>query len=211
MKWPFRLQYFRAAKAMLDPFNCNDLTSVQTLLCMIIFTQASSMMSTCYSYICMAVAASLRLGLHSDTAGAHLPKEERLERKRVFTVLDILDTYVTIALGLPKTLRGIAPVLGKRQQTVQSPSEPQLTEHVEEALDVGTAFHASLTAILANAIEDSHSPVRACGQGNDFYRVRYGKVMATENSMETWFATLPRTPDPAVDDPSFVKYSNRIM
>jgi len=174
---------------------------------MIIFTQACSMMSTCYNYICIAVAASLRLGLHNDAVGSQLPEEERLARKRTFTVLDILDTYVTVALGLPKTLRDIAPVIGERQHIAKSPSEPDITHHVEEALDNGTLFHAGLIHILAKAVETSHSPTKTLGQTNGFYSVRYGKIVTIENEMESWFATLPNSREESniSEDPSFVK------
>jgi len=75
---------------MLDVADCHDLTSLQVVLCLVIFLQASSMLSTCYSYICAGVAASLRMGLHSPEALEEHPPEERQSRRCVFAVLHIM-------------------------------------------------------------------------------------------------------------------------
>ena len=79
---------------MLDVADCHDIISLQTVLCSIIYLQASSMLSTCYSYICAGVAASLRMGLHSPSALDDLPLDQRQTRRCVFSVLNIMDTYV---------------------------------------------------------------------------------------------------------------------
>ncbi|KAK0925842.1 Gypsy retrotransposon integrase-like protein 1 [Friedmanniomyces endolithicus] len=102
------LRYFRACRALLDPASCRDLISLQTLLCLILYTNGASMLSTCYSYICMAVAASLQMGLFTELSRQDLA-EEKSTRRMMFSVLSICDTFVTLALGLPRTLRDIDP------------------------------------------------------------------------------------------------------
>lgn len=106
-----RLRYFRASRSMLDVADCHDITSLQTVLCLIIYLQASSMLSTCYSYICAGVAASLRMGLHSNEALGELPMEKRQVRRCIFAVLNIM--------GQPTPLN-IGPTL-KRLQILVSP------------------------------------------------------------------------------------------
>ena len=179
------LRYFRASRAMLDPADCQDLVSLQALLCMILYTQVSSMMSTCYSYIGMAVAASLQMGLFTEIASKDMPESERLYRRRVFSVLNIMDTYVTTALGLPRTLRDV-----KSDHLMPSPAEP---ESIVDPM-AGTYVHAKLIQILASAVESNHPVTQPIGQRHGFYAVEYSKIVVTEEQLETWFSSLPQNP-----------------
>ena len=173
---------------MLDPADCQDLVSLQALLCMILYSQVSSMMSTCYSYICMAVAASLQMGLFTAVASKDLPESERLYRRRIFSVLNMMDTYVTTTLGLPRTLRDIKSDHLMPSSSVPDPSDPM----------AGTYAHAKLIQILGSAVESNHPVTRPISQKNGFYGVEYSKIIATEEQLEEWFASMP---------PSFVESS----
>ncbi|KAK0303658.1 Gypsy retrotransposon integrase-like protein 1 [Friedmanniomyces endolithicus] len=166
------IRYFRAARAFLDPANCRSVMSLQTLLCMILYTNGTSMMSTCYSYICMAVAASLQLGIFADLgADNDMPEEERSRRRRIFTVLSIADTYVTTSLGLPRTLRDIDPE--RSLPTTVPPSD------VRDPL-FGTYMHAELIQILAITVESNHPFTQPIESKNGTYGVEYRKIAATE-------------------------------
>lgn len=179
------LRYFRASRSLLDPADCQDLVSLQALLCMILYTQVSSMMSTCYSYICMAVAAALQMGLFTEDASKDLPESEKLYRRRIFAVLNIMDTYVTTALGLPRTLRDVeSDHLMPSRFRPASLNDPM----------AGTFAHAELIQILASAVESNHPVTRKISQKNGFYGVEYSKITATEEQLEAWFETLPQNP-----------------
>lgn len=169
---------------MLNTADCQDLVSLQALLCMILYTQVSSMMSTCYSYICMAVAASLQMGLFTEDASKDLPDLEQLHRRRIFSVLNIMDTYVTTALGLPRTLRGVAS-----DHLMPSPARP---ETMSDPM-VGTYAHAELIQILASVVESNHPVIRPISQKNGFYGVEYSKITGTEEQLEAWLSNLPQT------------------
>lgn len=155
---------------------------------MILYTQVSSMMSTCYSYICMAVAASLQMGLFTEDASSYLPEPERLYRRRIFAVLNIMDTYVTTTLGLPRTLRDV-----ESDYLMPSPSRP---ESLNDPM-AGTFAHAELIQILASTVESNHPVTRRISQKNGFYGVEYSKIIATEEQLEAWFETLPQNPTDA--------------
>lgn len=146
------------------------------------------MMSTCYSYVCMAVAASLQMGLFTEDSSKDLPEPEKLYRRRIFAVLNIMDTYVTTALGLPRTLRDV-----ESDYLMPSPLRP------ESAKDpmAGTFAHAELIQILATAVESNHPVTRKISQKNGFYGVKYSKIIATEEQLESWFETLPQNPTDA--------------
>ncbi|KAI9846113.1 MAG: hypothetical protein M1837_004369 [Sclerophora amabilis] len=80
-----------------------DLTSLQAVVFMTMFLQSSAKLSTCYSYVGIALRSSLRMGLHRSVASNINPIEREI-RKRVFWVVFKMDTYVGALLGLPKTL-----------------------------------------------------------------------------------------------------------
>src|SRR5437762_5199435 len=88
---------------MIDVTDCRDLVSLQAVLFMVLFLQSSANLSTCYSYIGVALRSSLRLGLHRSISNSFNPIE-RETRKRVFWIVRKMDTYVGALLGLPKTL-----------------------------------------------------------------------------------------------------------
>lgn len=87
----------------MDITDCRDITSLQAVLFMILFLQASANLSTCYSYIGIALRSSLRMGLHRNLAGNFNPIE-RETRRRVFWVVRKMDTYVSALLGFPQML-----------------------------------------------------------------------------------------------------------
>ena len=143
------------------------------------------MMSTCYSYICMAVAASLQMGLFTEGASKHLPEPERRYRRRIFAVLNIMDTYVTTTLGLPRTLRDV-----ESDYLMPSAVRP---ESLQDSM-AGTFAHAELIQILASVVESNHPVTRPISQKNGFYGVEYAKIVATEEQLGSWFETLPQNP-----------------
>jgi hypothetical protein len=44
-------KYFCAAEILLDIMDCNDMYSLQALVCMVIYLQAAALMHSCYTYI----------------------------------------------------------------------------------------------------------------------------------------------------------------
>lgn len=177
---------------MLDVADCHDITSLQTVLCLIIYLQASSMLSTCYSYICAGVASSLRMGLHCPAVIEELPTEQRQVRRCIFSVLNIMDTYVTTALGLPRTLRDIdsesvVPIAQSPPADTSSlPNDP-------DASLAATNAHAKLIHIMGRAVDSNHPVTRPVCQKNGFYGVEYRRVAAVEDELGAWYRNLPKS------------------
>lgn len=136
----------------------------------------------------MAVAAALQMGLFTEDASTDLPESEKLCRRRIFAVLNIMDTYVTTALGLPRTLRDV-----ESDHLMPSRFRP---ESLNDPM-AGTFAHAELIQILASAVESNHPVTRKISQKNGFYGVEYSKITATEEQLEAWFETLPANPTDA--------------
>src|SRR4051812_32855802 len=97
--------FFQAGSALVDIMNCNDITSLQTIVCMIIYLQSSGLMHQCYSYISLAIGSAFRMGLHRSILLRFFDPVEQEVRKRTFWVLQTMDTYVATMLGLPKNIR----------------------------------------------------------------------------------------------------------
>lgn len=101
-------KYFVAARKLIDITNARDLNSIQTILMLFIFLQCSARLSTCYSYIGVALRSALREGFHrviniNDTNN----KKNLLEiemRKRLFFTIYKLDIYVNAMMGLPRSI-----------------------------------------------------------------------------------------------------------
>src|ERR1700753_1664479 len=87
----------------MDIADCRDLRALQAVVFMILFLQSSAKLSTCYSYIGVALRSALRMGLHRNF-DANFSPIERETRKRVFWVIRKMDTYVGALLGLPHTM-----------------------------------------------------------------------------------------------------------
>ena len=77
----------------MDVTDCRDLTSLQALLFMIMFLQASAKLSTCFSHIGIALRSAIRLGLHRRVPNQFTPIEQET-RKRTFWVIRNMDIYV---------------------------------------------------------------------------------------------------------------------
>lgn len=77
----------------MDVTDCRDLTSLQAIVFMIMFLQASAKLSTCYSHIGIALRSAVRMGLHRSVSVNFNPID-RETRKRLFWVIRNMDTYV---------------------------------------------------------------------------------------------------------------------
>ena len=53
-------KYFLEARKLIDISNVGDINSIQTVVMMIIYLQCSARLSTCYSYIGIALEVPLR-------------------------------------------------------------------------------------------------------------------------------------------------------
>ncbi|KAK4551492.1 Gypsy retrotransposon integrase-like protein 1 [Recurvomyces mirabilis] len=136
---------------------------------MILYANGASMLSTCHFYICTAVAADLQMGLFNELLGREMPEQESSTRRIISTVLSITDTFVTPALGIPRTFRDIEPPR----------SLPTAIVDIYHPL-YGTYMHAQLTHILAMTVEFNHPFTRPIDSRNGFAGIEYSKIVASE-------------------------------
>lgn len=156
------------------------------------------MLSTCYSYVCITVAASLQMGLFADTIHT-LPEDEKAHAAVISSVLFVMDVYATTALGLPRTLRDIeihrvVPGL----EMARDPHDPMF----------GTYKHARLIEILAKTAESNHPVTRRIPMlRNGFYGVEYNKIVCRENELTEWFDELNNSlaETPSTEEDPFIR------
>ena len=73
---------------MIDISNVGDINSIQTVVMMIIYLQCSARLSTCYSYIGIALRSALKEGLHRNlTLFQNSKKLDPIERHKEKIIL----------------------------------------------------------------------------------------------------------------------------
>lgn len=190
-----RVQYFKAGRQLLDVTDCRDLTSLQALCFMILFLQSSAKLSTCYSYVGIALRAALRLGLHRSVT-ANFNSLENEMRKRMFWVVRKMDIYVSTLLGLPQLLSeddiDQELPLSIDDEYIKpegiSPMPPNAT-----SLMAGANAHSELLNILMKVVKYIY-PIKHVRHGpnsDHTYVVSHSKIREIERDLQSWMEALP--------------------
>ena len=99
------MRHFIAARRMIDLDRCRDIPTLQTLLCLVLFLISTARLATAHTFIGLAVAAAMRMGLHSQASCEGLSDVEKYVRRRTFWTIVKLDIYSGTVLGLPGMIR----------------------------------------------------------------------------------------------------------
>lgn len=183
--------------------------SLQALVYMILFLQATSNISDCYAFLGIALRSCLRMGLHRHLAHHKITPIEDETRRRVFHVIRQMDFYVSAILGFPLLLH---------DEDVDQPLPTEVDDEyiTKEAIRMpppGTpsffqAFnaHNRLMRILAKVVKDIY-PLRGMeddvkGQRQDrTFMISYSRVQAIEAELQEWQTRLPDFWRPSHDGP----------
>jgi hypothetical protein len=186
----------------MDVTDCRDITALQAILFMILFLQSSANLSTCYSYIGIALRSSLRMGLHRNLA-ANFNPIERETRRRVFWVVRNMDTYVSALLGFPRMLSDD----DIDQELPIEVDDKYITKDAVLPMPVGATSlytasnaHTRLTAILAKVIkyiyptkglEQSVQGSTKDGTMKNSYVISHAQIREIERDLADWLDKLP--------------------
>jgi hypothetical protein len=210
------MKYYKSARSLLqDITECRDLTSLQALLFIILFLQATSNLSACYSFVGMALRSALRMGLHRHLQHEQIDTVEDETRRRVFYVIRQMDIYVSTLLGFPLLLHG------------DDIDQPYPTE-IDDEFITPTAFlqpppgsssfyvafnaHTRLMEILAKITKHVY-PMKGSGRSVKSqksssskasavsYSVSYSRIKEIEGDLHDWFEKLPDQWRPSGDGP----------
>lgn len=207
----YSLKYYRHARALLqDITDCRDLTSLQALLFMILFLQATANLSACYAFVGIALRSALRIGLHRHLKHEQMDTIEQETRSRVFYVIRQMDIYVSTLLGFPLLLNAEDI---DQQYPIEVDDEyitptgiiqpPPGTPSYFEAFNA----HTRLMEILAKITKYVY-PMKGMGPGNSkgdrpkpTYLISYNRIKEIEADLHGWYEQLPEMWRPSGDGP----------
>lgn len=205
-----RLKYFKLSRQMMDITECRDIVSLQAIVFMILFLQCTANLSTCYSYIGIALRSSLRMGLHRNLA-AHCNPIERETRRRLFWIVRKLDTYVSALLGFPRMLSDD----DIDQELPLEVDDEYITEDAilpmpagKTSLYAASNAHTRLMFILAKVIryiyptkglEQSVQGGTKNGTAKGSYVVSHSQIREIERDLAEWLDKLPMALRPGSD------------
>ncbi|TLD36974.1 hypothetical protein E2P81_ATG02756 [Venturia nashicola] len=185
------------ARQLMDIADCRDLRQVQAVVFMIMFLQSSAKLSTCYAYIGVALRSALRMGLHRSFTDSFDPIESDT-RKRVFWVIQRMDTFVGALLGLPHSLSAE----DIDQELPAEVDDEYITENGILPMPEGQVSfmaaanaHTKLVQILDKIVHYVYplkgSGSKTPGRGAKSYSVSYAKILEIEKDLKDWQDELP--------------------
>ena len=172
---------------------------------MIMFLQSTARLSTCYSYIGVALRAALLLGLHRSISIKFNPIEQET-RKRMFWVLRKMDAYVCTMLGLPLMLSDddIDQEFPKEVDDDYIRADEMLPQPEGKlSMLASTNAHTRLVKILQKVMKYVY-PIKglehaARSSTEQAYFVSHGKIREIERDLQAWMEDLPMALRPSDD------------
>lgn len=190
-----RAMYYRAGKALIDIMDCHDITSLQAIICIIIYLQSAGSMQTCYSYISVAVASAYQMGLHRPSLLKYFDPIEQEVRKRIFSVLLTMDCYVATMLGLPRHVKEeyddhYQPLDVDDEYITKDQILPMPAGHIPVMSLVNA--HTRLLQIMARIVTRIYPSQKDLNGEHDSYQVNYAHVIKVEAELDEWFQNASR-------------------
>ncbi|ETN40756.1 uncharacterized protein HMPREF1541_05036 [Cyphellophora europaea CBS 101466] len=100
------MKHFAHSQQLLNVIRCDDLLSMQTLLCGAVFLMSTSRIATGHALIGLAASSAMRLGLPCEANNtAPMLQDERQMRDLVFASLLRMDMYTSLILDLPRFIQ----------------------------------------------------------------------------------------------------------
>jgi hypothetical protein len=172
---------------------------------MVLLLQSSAKLSTCYSYVGIALRAALRLGLHRSVTANFNPIEREL-RKRIFWVIRKMDVYVCTLLGLPQMLSDEDidqeyPLSIDDEFITADGILPMPPGRV--SLMAGANAHTRLVGIIVKVVKYIY-PVKNAkhrSKNDQTYMVSHSKIREIERDLQAWMEELPSALRPGEEAP----------
>lgn len=188
-------KYFRLSRQLLDIADCRDLTSLQAIIFMIQFLQSSTKLSSCYSYVGVAMRSALRMGLHRALESTFSPIEAEI-RKRLFWTIRKMDIYISVMLGLPISFNdGDIDQDWPAEVDDEYITETGIRPMPEGKISVLAASnaHTKIVLILAKICKHVYpaKTTESGGKNRGSYTVSYSKIYEIEHDLKRWLNELP--------------------
>lgn len=199
-------KYFVAARKLIDIADARDTYAIQSIVMMIIFLQCSARLSTCYSYIGVALRSSLRAGLHRKVGFSFNPIELET-RKRLFWTIRKMDIYVNAMLGLPRSIseEDFDQELPEEIDDENITEDAYFPQSPGKISSAGIAnAHTRLITILSHIMKHIY-PVKS--KSNNTHQ----KVPEMEAEINEWINSLPLQLRPDTIPPAEYFKANRLL
>lgn len=211
-------KYFLEARRLIDITNVGDIPSIQTIVMMIIYLQCSARLSTCYSYIGIALRSALKEGLHRNlsifqSSKRKLDPIEMDTRKRLFFTIYKMDIYINSLLGLPRSIsedefdQDFPMDLDDEYIT----RDAYLVEKQQGRLSSsGCATHHTKLMIILSVIVKELYPIKIKKENAENKQAAniHEKITELEFQLKLWLEALPAELKPT--DPSDSESGNQI-
>lgn len=172
--------------------DCQDMTSLQSLLCMGMYLQATGRVDSCHTVICLAHSLSARMGLHRAETPVGFSASEQEIRRRVFWSLRTMDTYVHTMLGLPTPLKDAEIDQGLPSNLLPEPLSQCTASQASHSASVVAALVAHIRLLQIMAMINSYVQAdNAKPQGHRSFQMSYSQILEVEEELKDWFAELP--------------------
>lgn len=196
-------RYFLEARKLIDITNVGDIPSIQTIVMMILYLQCLARLSTCYSYIGIALRSALKEGLHRNlsifqSSKRRLDPIEVDTRKRLFYTIYKMDIYINSLLGLPRLIS-------------EDEFDQEFPVELDDELITRDAYlvdkqqgrlsssgcanhHTKLTIILSRIVKELY-PIKIKPKGTSDPGLASGihdKVTELELELKQWLDNLPK-------------------
>ncbi|TLD19959.1 hypothetical protein PspLS_09382 [Pyricularia sp. CBS 133598] len=197
-------KYYTSARLFLqDITECSDMITLQAMVFLIQFLQATGNLNGCDTLIGIALRSALRMGLHRNLP--HIPmspiKDET--RRRVFYTIRQMEIYLSTTLGLPIMLQSadIDQLLPTEvddeyilEDGIRAP--PPGTPSFLEAFNA----HLKLMRILVGVVEHLYPKETNKGRADVNYMISYARVREMEQALHDWHEELPKTWRPGSEE-----------
>lgn len=191
-----RLTYFQASCWLVNEERerCN-LDSIMAMILQARYLLSTSTFSKAHEVLSAAMSAATRMGLHLDdsTLRSTLTTSDLYERRRVFAVLYMMDTYLAFALGLPRTLRSadVGQTLGLPENSLLDEGEALIAQHPSSSI---------AETILSQKLYRIYAKIQDHEQQDDADRwMAPAKVSEVEEDLRNWENGLPNLPPDLTD------------
>lgn len=206
-------KYFIAARKLIDITDTRDTYGMQTILMLIIFLQCSARLSTCYSYIGIALRAALREGLHRKLN--HPFSAPALEvRKALFWTIYKMDVYVNTMLGLPGTISedDFDQELPYDLDDENICPEGLYFDRQKGLSSAGIAnAHTRLICLMKQVVQKLYPVKTKQPDDCDINLLSHNKVYELELGLQDWVNQLPLELKPGIEPPQKYFKANRYL
>lgn len=170
------------------------LDSLRAIVCHVRYLLSMSMLSEAHSCLATGVSAAVCMGIHvSNPIPEEISGDEAIQRRRIFAVMNMMDTYLASLLGLPKIVGNVymTQTLNLEDQMLPDFGHSFLLRHPAESIEE-TALCQKLNNILAqignSRLSETKDNLQSPGER---YVERDELVAMHEAEIQDWYNDLP--------------------